>query len=51
MISSRMDDQAPERSLRTGSNMPFSPVYLLENLFGGFPKTGSDNRKAPVSVL
>ncbi|MFB6273862.1 MAG: hypothetical protein ABEL51_13295 [Salinibacter sp.] len=22
-----------------------------QNLFGGFPKTGSDNRKAPVSVL
>jgi hypothetical protein len=32
MISSRSGDQAPEQSLRTGSNMPFSPVYLLESV-------------------
>ncbi|MCS3635960.1 hypothetical protein GGP57_003305 [Salinibacter ruber] len=32
MISSRSGDHALKQSLRTGSNMPFSPVYLLESV-------------------
>jgi hypothetical protein len=32
MIPGRVDDQAPEQSLRVNSNMSFSPVYLLESV-------------------
>ncbi|MCS3956574.1 hypothetical protein GGP81_003116 [Salinibacter ruber] len=36
------------RSYKIKTPITFYPV---ENLFGGLPKTGSDNRKASVSVL